>query len=397
MRRGLHALAGALLAAALAVAGCGGGGLSFVGIGSGGTGISGEGVGSGGTGMTASVGSVDGFASIIVNGTRFDIANARIVVADSMSLRLGMTVHVFGDLQEDLATGTATLVQSAADLRGTVGAVDPAAGTFSVLSIVALADETTVYAGGLGSLADLRAGDAVQVHGLPGTGGEFHATRVERLPAPDTPVLSGAVQGLDADNRTFSIGGLQVHYGAVDPALLADLAEGQLVRVRARDDTRPLQAVTVEAWHPVQLVEGEPLALGGLVTRHLGPSALQVDGVPVDASSARISGGPLSALQPGVRVEVAGTVRAGVLVASRIKLRARSAAPAAEPVYSARGTIGAFRSAASFRIQGQEIDASDAVFANGTAADLRNGLKAQVTGSRVADDVLKAERVEFLP
>jgi hypothetical protein len=48
-------------------------------------------------------------------------------------------------------------------------------------------------------------------------------------------------------------------------------------------------------------------------------------------------------------------------------------------------------------VQGQDIDAGNAVFVGGTAADLGPGRKVMVTGSRVRNDVLVADRVEFLP
>lgn len=388
-----------------AAGGTGGdGGTSVAGVGSGGTGISGEGVGSGGTGAVADsggIGSVDGFGSIIVNGTRFDTSGARMLLDDVLALRLGMTVRVVGTLSADLASGTATVVLSAADLRGTAGDLDARTGSFSVLSVPVATDPSTVYAGGLGSLADLRAGDPVQVHGLPGIGTQLRATRIERLAAEPMPVLSGTVHSLDAERRTFSIGGRQVRYAAADflgvwPA--AGLAEGQIVRVRSRSSGDPLEATSVELWYPVPASDGGRFSLGGVVTRAAGLADLQVDGVPVDASAARVSGGPTREILPGARVEVAGTLRAGVLVASRLKLRHAPSAPPDAP-FSASGPIGAFRSPAEFRVQGQEINASSpgVVYVNGSAADMSSGRKVQVSGSRVVDDVLLAERIEFLP
>lgn len=432
MTRAGRALFALLLAALLAVPGCGGGGsgvlpvgfadgsgggpggasggaagdggTSVAGVGSGGTGISGEGVGSGGTGAVADgggIGSVDGFGSIIVNGTRFDTAGARMLLDDALSLRLGMTVRVAGTLSADLASGTATLVLSAAELRGSVADLDIGAGSFSVLSVPVATDPSTVYAGGLRSLADVRAGDAVQVHGLPGIGAQLRATRIERLATDPSPVLSGPLHGLDKAQRTFSIGGQRVRYAAAElrgvwPA--AGLADGQAVRVRARSAGDPLEATSVELWYPVPASSGERFSLGGVITRASGLADLQVDGVPVDASAAHVSGGPAREVVPGARVEVAGTLRAGVLVASRLKLRHAPSAPPEAP-FSASGPIDAFRTSADFRVQGQQVDAGSpgVVYVNGSAADMASGRRVQVNGSRVVDDVLLAERIEFLP
>ncbi|HYD75357.1 DUF5666 domain-containing protein [Ramlibacter sp.] len=385
----------------IGVAGIGSGG---TGIGSGGTGISGEGVGSGGTGAVAdggSIGSVDGFGSIIVNGTRFEIDSAQLLLEDAPSLRLGMTVRVTGTLSADLATGTASLVLSAAELRGRVADLDAAAGRFSVLSVPVATDPSTVYAGGLRSLADVRPGDAVQVHGMPGLGSQLRATRIELLATDAPPVLSGPVQALDTAQRTFSIGSQRVRYAAADflgvwPA--TGLAEGQAVRVRARSAGDPLEATSVELLYPLPASAAGRFSLGGVITRASGLADLQVDGVPVDASAARISGGPAREVLPGARVEVAGTLRDGVLVATRLKLRHAPSAPAEAP-FSASGPIGALRSPADFRVRGQQIDAgsADVLYVNGSAADLANGRQVQVSGSRVVDDVLLAEQIEFLP
>ncbi|CAA9386858.1 MAG: hypothetical protein AVDCRST_MAG51-190 [uncultured Ramlibacter sp.] len=467
-RRELHRLALAA-AAALGLPGCGGGGSVVGAIGSGGTGITGgDGIGSGGTGVQvtpAGVGTVDGFGSIIVNGTRFDTDSARFAVADVPDLKLGMTVQVQGSISADLRTGVASVVTSAVDLRGRVEELDVATGTFRVWSSRVYTDGFTVLGEGLAGLADLRDGDWVQIHGLAGKAAKLRATRIERPAARGTPILTAAVESLQRAAGTFSMGGFPVRFSeaALAGVLPADgLVDGLLVRVRGTETAGGLVANSIEAWYPVEPVEGEPLTLGGLVTRIGGLADLLVDGVPVDASSARITGGTAADLAPGTRVEVAGTTRNGVLVASRLKLRqivstpgaapAPAPAPASSPspapapspspaptpaptpapatgspapspspspspapapapgqgqgrdddddrpVLSAEGTVSGFRAPARFRIRGEEIDAgrSSVVFVNGSRADLANGRKVRVTGSTVTNDVLVAERVEFL-
>lgn len=408
MRR-LQFLAALLVAAMLAAAGCGGGGGGFGGdsvadVGSGGTGISGGdgGVGSGGTGVSVAdasgVGSVDGFGSIIVNGVRFNTDTATLQLQDTSELKLGMTVRVTGQLAADLVNGTATLVVSAADLRGAVSSV-PGGSSFEVASVPVETDASTVYAGGLASKADLRAGDQVQVHGLVARGEPLRATRVERLASPQPPVVSGAVEALDAVSQTFRIGGQTIRYvGAAFPGWSAiQLAEGVAVRVRANAPGQPLAATSVEQWNPQPLADGLRLTVAGLITQFGGFSSLQVDGVPVDASAAQWTGNTAS-VGVGSRVEVTGEVRAGVLVAGRVKVKHGGGPdPADASSFSATGPVGAFRSVSDFKVKGQQVDASGAVFSGGTAADLRNGRKVGVTGSRVVNDVLLADQVQFLP
>jgi len=373
------------LAVVLVLVGCGGGSGLVAGIGGG--------VGSGGTGAPASsVGAISGFGSIVVNGVRWETDAARLVLADADGLKLGMTVRVVGELDAELAVGRATEVTSAAELRGMATAIDAGAGRFSVLGIQVSADEGTVYAGGIGSLGDLREGQAVQVYGLPGTGGQLRATRVELLPG-GAPVLTGTIEELDTEARTFRLGTTTVRYAgaAFDPAFPATrLANGQNVRVRTSAPGASVDATAVEAWYTVTTEEGSRVTLSGQLEG--SPGALRIDGVPVDVSSASVSGGPASALVPGVVVEAAGTVRDGVLVAERVRLRQGASS---SQVFTARGNVTSFQSVARFRVQGQWIDASAAEFIGGTADDLQRA-RVLVTGTRVEDDVLRATRVEFL-
>ena len=390
--------------------GSGGTGIAGVGgVGSGGTGVAGggEGVGSGGTGVTADagVGSVDGFGSIIVNGVRYEIATATTVLSDVSALKLGMTVRVTGTLSADLTQGTATLVVSAADLRGAVSGLSASDGTFKVLGVQVSTDPATVYAGGLMAFSGLANGTSVQVHGLPGDDGQLHATRIERLAAAQEPVLTGYVQELDRGARTFRIGTQRVSYAAADfpgdwpPSRLAD---GVVLRVRARTVASTLAATSVEPWNPTPLRDGSRLSLGGLVSDYSGVTSLRIDGVPADISGARLTGSVNVTMANGARVEATGTMRGGVLQVSTFRIRQSAptpaiAAPLAEPTsFSARGSVGAYRSPADFKVQSQDVDASGATFVGGTAKDLGPSRKVLVTGSRVRDDVLVADQVEFL-
>jgi hypothetical protein len=204
------------------------------------------------------------------------------------------------------------------------------------------------------------------------------------------------VQNLDAFRRSFTLGGIGVDYGAA--ALDGNpLAEGVLVRVRASAVLAGrLQATQVQSWYPVPRAGGTPLQLAGLVTDFAGLGSLRVLNVPVNASSAKISGGPVGSVGNGVKVEVAGIVQNGVLQASQLKIRhvPGTGGPAS---FTLIGTVGNFSSAASFRVRGQPIDASGpgVVFVNGTAANLGSGVKVRVEGSRVVNGVLIATRVVF--
>ncbi|GAC1536044.1 MAG: hypothetical protein NVS2B4_16470 [Ramlibacter sp.] len=383
------------------VADIGSGGTGATGSGPGGIGVAGGGVGSGGTGATPAVGlgSIDGFGSIVVNGVHYEIGSATTVLSDASTLKLGMTVLVSGLLSADQTQGTATLVVSAADLRGSLSALSPATGTFNILGLQVSTDAATAYAGGLVGFGGLAQGKILQVHGLPAPGGQLHATRIEAVAATVQPVLTGYVQDLDRAAKTLRIGTQRVSYrsaGFPGDWPPDNLVNGVVVRVRAAAVATTLAATSVEPWNPTPLSDGARLSLGGLVSDYLGPKSLRIDGVPADLGAARISGSDDALLADGARVEASGTVRGGVLQVTRLKVR-QPAPVAGSNDFSARGTVGKYRSPSDFEVQGQEIDAGNAVFVGGTAADLRSGRKVLVTGAQVRDDVLVADQVEFLP
>jgi hypothetical protein len=60
-----------------------------------------------------------------------------------------------------------------------------------------------------------------------------------------------------------------------------------------------------------------------------------------------------------------------------------------------RGPISDFDSVASFKVNGQQVDASAAVFRGGTAEQLENGKVVRVKGALDAG-VVRATEVEFL-
>lgn len=358
------------------------------------------GVGSGGTGASASagdsgdsgVGGVGGVASIIVNDVRYSTAGAILRLRDTSKLQLGMTAKVNGPTNADFTAGNAMEVESAADARGVLTAVDANNGNLAVLGMTVSTDATTVW-GNLPGVGALLPGTTVQVWGLPSGPGLLRATRVEHV-AVGTPILSGVVQNLDLANQRFLLGGLTIDFSQT--TLPATLVAGANVRVRASAPpvSGVLRASSVELWYPVSLRDGARRQLGGVVTDFSGLASFRILGTPVDASSAQVSGGPAEAIANGVELDVAGTVNNGSLVASKIRIK-KTPGGTTTASFTAKGTIGAFKSIADFKVKGQGVDASGAgvQFVNGTVAGLGNGSKVTVVGTRIVNDVLIATQV----
>ncbi|MBO9512640.1 MAG: hypothetical protein J7549_00875 [Variovorax sp.] len=372
-----------------------GGGTSVAG------GDDGSGVGSGGTGVStadAGIGSVDGAGSILVNGVRYNTDAAAVALEDVPGLQLGMTAKVIGGFDTDLTSGVAQRVESAIDLRGPVSSVDVRQGSFAILGTTVTTDDATVWADSHG-IADVATGATLQVWGLPAAPGSLRATRVE-VHAAGTPILSGVVQNLDTAAKRFSIGGTAIDYAQATVTGAAGgvpFANGALVRVRANAiGAGALVASAVQWWYPAPMADGVALQLAGVVTDFNGAASLRVLGVRVDASAAKVSGGPAASVGNGVKVTVGGVISGGVLQASRLKIQ-NVPGTGGQPSFSLTGQISTFNSVADFRIKGQPIDASGpgVVFVNGGAANLAAHVRVSVEGSRVANGVLIADRVTF--
>lgn len=361
----------------------------------------GSGIGSGGTGVStadAGIGSVDGAGSILVNGVRYNTDGAVVVLDDVSGLQLGMTAKVIGPFDTDLTTGSALRVESAIDLRGPVSSVNPGQGSFVILGTTVTTDDATVWADARG-IADIVTNATLQVWGLPSTSGSLRATRVE-IHASGTPILSGAVQNLDTVARRFNIGSFAVDYGQAAVTGAAGglpFANGVLVRVRANAaGAGHLVASAVQWWYPAPMADGTALQIAGVVTDFNNLGSLRVLGMPVNASAAKVSGGPSRSVGNGVKVIVGGLVSAGVLQANRLKIQ-NVPGTGGQPSFSLTGQISTFTSVADFRIKGQPINASSpaVVFINGSAENLAAHVRVSVEGSRVADGVLIADRVTF--
>jgi len=227
----------------------------------------------------------------------------------------------------------------------------------------------------------------------------LRATRVEQR-APSAPILTSTVQNLDTAQRTFTLGGLVVDYARAVPSGSLDgrpLANGTIVRVRA-DAVSPgvLVATLVQWWYPLPTADATTAQFAGIVTNFAGRGSLRVLGYPVDASAAQITGGPASAIGNGVKVDVGGVVSGGVLRASKLKIR-HVPGTGGPSSFDLIGNVGAFRSPSDFRVKGQAVNAGgpDVKFANGTAANLRNGVRVNIHGTQVVSGVLMAVTVTF--
>ncbi len=352
----------------------------------------------GGAPESAYQGTINGFGSVIVNGVRFDDSAARITVDDEVvsvgALKLGMRADVTGSVSSDGSSGSASSCGVDTSVRGPIASIDPSTGRFTIRAISVQVDDKTVFEGA-SNLAALKVADWVEVHGsVDFTNRVVQATRVEVKPPEDVGrvVLFGKATSVTA--TSFTLGDLTVNYAAARLIGFdnSTITEGAVVRVRSKVSPvgNVLQASVVKAVKAPRLLDGTPAAVEGRVQQFVSVSDFLVSGTVVDASTAEFQFGSAADLSEGKRVIVYGTLVNGKIVAKKVRIFR----PDLDGEVRLIGMVSDYVSVASFKVRGVAVDASAAVFEDGTAAELMDGRLVEIKGQSVGS-VVKASKVEF--
>jgi len=322
----------ALIVAALTAALVG-----LAGCGGGGAG-GGTTAGIGGTGKVAS-GTITGFGSIFVNDGEYEIDASLCDVDDEdrsgtcqANLQIGMVVTVTSDdFNQTTRTGTATSVVYDDDVEGPVtGLIDDGSSKrFSVLGTAVVVDAaSTVFDGGF-SFDTITNDDIVEVSGFFDAGGALRATYIE-------------------NKGTLILGTTEVELKGIVSGAGAGAAAG---------DSFTIGTVTVNILPGADLGD----VPGGLVT-------------------------------DGMFVEAKGVLTAATTIsASRVE-QEDDGIGENEDDASIEGLISNYVSNSSFRVAGQQVNASSAVFEPSTLM-LRDGFKVEVEGP-IVSGILIAEEVK---
>ncbi len=305
------------LAVPLAITGCGGGTYAAGGI-----------VGTGNVPIAA-IGTITAFGvdSVVLTGQEFALSGATITVNDQSAgpsaLKIGMVVTVQADTRPD-GSKIAHSVSYRADARGVVDGIDATAKTFSVLGQRVPVTGLTVFDGG--TFATL-VSQYVEVSGYRTAPDELVATRVEIRPSfvPGvTPLeVTGTVASLDTVKRTFVLGTQAIDFSSLAAGQVpAGLVDGVTVKTTGTSvsTSGALIAVSIDIIASTPLAPaGAALELEGYVSQFASLASFRVNGQIVDATRASAEGGSLDMIVDGVKLEVAGRLVSGVLVASKIE------------------------------------------------------------------------------
>jgi Domain of unknown function (DUF5666) len=387
----------ALLGAALLVAGCGGGGSA--------------GPTSADSQSVYAAGPITGFGSIIVKGVRFDDSAARVTDDDDVAhrsdeLRLGMMVEVESAGTTSDSSGThakARGIRFASQIIGPVNSVAADAKSLVVLGETVQIVATTIFDDRLtGGIAAVKAGAIVDVHGLLDVAsGVYTATRIE--PKPNAPFfkLRGAVSGLDKTAHTFKIGNGTdtISYDAIAAAVPAAFDNGLLVRVRLQTvqvGGKWVAAVIAPAVR--KLEDHDEAEIEGTITASTFATdkKFSVNGIAVDATNAVFPQGT-AGIVLGARVEVKGSAVGGVIIATRVSIETEH--DREQEGFELHGAISNLDATAkTFVLRGVTVSyaATTLEVRKGTLADLANGKKVEVKGTRSTDGTtLVASRISF--
>lgn len=361
--------------------------------------------GGGGSGATAasalSAGPITGFGSVIVNGVRFNDDNASVSDDDGNDMRdklkLGMFATVKGSLDDGIS-GTASSVVVGGELQGPVeGTPNAGSKTFVVLGQTVEVTGSTIFDESLSTgFASLATTPIVEVHGVlnPVTN-RLQATFIEKKTNPSSFKIQGLVKTLNAGSKTFSIGAIRINYSSTQDVRVT-LANDVLVRVRLQPQTpAPAEWVATRIRAPESNTEDRDEAeVEGTVTSFTNTATFSVNGIAVDASGASFPKGS-TGIAVGTRVEVKGSVRSSVLVATRVKLEDDNDVDKME--FELHGTVSG-RTATSFVVRGVTVNFTPGVIV-GSPASLINGARVEVKGqaadSSGSSTTITAVRIKF--
>ncbi|MEI6737926.1 MAG: DUF5666 domain-containing protein [Pseudomonadota bacterium] len=349
----------------------------------------------GGSGRTVVFGEIEDFGSIVVNGVHYDESAANIIIdgipgQSRAALKLGMIVQIDGVLDYTLNTGVANEVRVDRALFGQVEEINSATSEVTILKQRVLVSTTTRF-DGVPGLHELAVGDWIAVHGLEDAGRKsLVATLIERSSTPSLMVSSirGTVQNVQRGR--LRIGNLDILVGN------SNVHDGDFVKASGEYLGGVLLVEDVVVTRKVEIHESVETLLQGYVADFRGIGAFTIDGVMIDASTARYFGGRANDLHQDVRVTVEGSIQDGVLIAEEVLFPGASSTDV--PTESGKsieleGIITAFTSIADFVVKGRHIDASNINLKDGKQPKL--GWKAHVEGNVTADGIIKVTKAKF--
>jgi hypothetical protein len=218
---------------------------------------------------------------------------------------------------------------------------------------------------------------------------------VEQASSGASLLLRGPIAQLDTTAKTLRIGATTYGYDSAT-GVPSDLAAGQFVRLRLVTDGSARWRVSAFGSAQRSLPDADEAKLEGLISAFTSAISFSINGRPVDATTASFPDGR-PGLKLGVRVEVEGSLRSGVLIARKVEIQSDD--DERDEGFELEGSITSITAdLSSFVLRGQTVSTQRAglIYEGGKASDLKVGAKVQVKGVLSADGQrIEATRIEF--
>lgn len=366
------------------------------------------------TKLSGAVDAVLAGGEFTVLGVTVDGSNARFENGTASSLRAGAVVEVEGYPANGKLVATSIGLKSAdasvdagsGAWEGYISAVTPTGAIYVNGQLVNTANAVIVG----GTAASLVPGARVEVRGLI-QAGVLNAVRIEVKSGGDgarhdeiaTSELRGAIAGY-ASLAQFSINGVRVDGSRayIEHGTQTTLANGVAVEAQGLMQGAIFIASRIEVRSAGATGDGSDpfgaatLKYQGIVASLSGGNRFDLNGQPVDASTAWFEHGAASDLRNGAMVEATGVLSAGILVASKIEFKSGSWGGDGSGAAHAeiRGGIAQITGTRQFVVNGQAVDAANAAIWGPAGAVLAVGVVVDVEGT-IRGGVLFADKVEI--
>jgi hypothetical protein len=206
----------------------------------------------------------------------------------------------------------------------------------------------------------------------------------------------GEVQSYVAGADTFKLMGVNMKLASNATFKNSDQTPSQKSEFGNTDKVQVKGAFEAGVFVVTEVVFGKGLtavitrAEGGITTVDAAAGIFKINGTIVRTNANTTFNSSVTNLKTGAHVEVEGTLVNGELVAKKIEFH-----DAEDNVKAAvRGDVTDYVSASDFRLNGQKVNATNAVFENGKITTIANGVQMEAKG-KVIDGVLVADLVKF--
>ena len=283
-------------------------------------------VGTGGTGLRNVYvqGPVAPGGGVVVAGTRFNAAGAKVTVNGKSGLKAkavqaGVVAQIAGSISPDGTHGFADTINVSRVFLGRLSFVGTGGTGLKAVGLT-VAPQAGAVLVGFKSVADLAVGDTLDVYGYVDLASlTVQATRIARVPAVAHTELRGLVTAVD--RSTLVVDGISVDYSqATLEGFDGEPQVGDGVAVEGTVVPGGLMASSVTATSVTEPKDGSEAEVEGSVLSIEGPGVFYVNDVEIDATQASVTGGTLADIAVGSQVQVHGAIVNGVLVADSVEI-----------------------------------------------------------------------------